>query len=40
MTARASHDPRHVPVLIDEVIHALEIHEGDTLVDGTFGAGG
>jgi 16S rRNA (cytosine1402-N4)-methyltransferase len=30
----------HVPVLINEVINALAIHEGATLVDGTFGAGG
>jgi len=30
----------HVPVLIDEVIRALAVHEGDCLVDGTFGAGG
>ena len=30
----------HVPVLIDEVIAALALHEGDTAVDGTFGAGG
>jgi 16S rRNA (cytosine1402-N4)-methyltransferase len=30
----------HVPVLIDEVIHALSIHDGETHVDGTFGAGG
>jgi 16S rRNA (cytosine1402-N4)-methyltransferase len=30
----------HVPVLIDEVIKALAIEDGDTLVDGTFGAGG
>jgi 16S rRNA (cytosine1402-N4)-methyltransferase len=30
----------HVPVLIDEVIRALAVHDGDTLVDGTFGAGG
>jgi 16S rRNA (cytosine1402-N4)-methyltransferase len=29
-----------VPVLIDEVIAALAIADGDTLVDGTFGAGG
>ena len=33
-------DPRHVPVLIDEVIYALAIQEGHALVDGTFGAGG
>jgi 16S rRNA (cytosine1402-N4)-methyltransferase len=30
----------HVPVLIDEVITALAIHDGGTAVDGTFGAGG
>jgi 16S rRNA (cytosine1402-N4)-methyltransferase len=30
----------HVPVLLDEVIAALEIEPGDILVDGTFGAGG
>jgi 16S rRNA (cytosine1402-N4)-methyltransferase len=30
----------HVPVLIDEVVAALAIQPGDTLVDGTFGAGG
>jgi 16S rRNA (cytosine1402-N4)-methyltransferase len=29
-----------VPVLIDEVIRALAIQTEDTLVDGTFGAGG
>jgi 16S rRNA (cytosine1402-N4)-methyltransferase len=36
MTARAA----HTPVLIDEVIGALAIQPGDTVVDGTFGAGG
>jgi len=30
----------HVPVLISEVIGALALHETDTAVDGTFGAGG
>jgi len=30
----------HVPVLINEVIAALAVREGETLVDGTFGAGG
>ena len=33
-------DPRHVPVLVDEVVEALAIARGETLVDGTFGAGG
>ena len=30
----------HVPVLLQEVLAALEISPGDVLVDGTFGAGG
>ncbi len=30
----------HVPVLLDEVIAGLAIVEGETHVDGTFGAGG
>ncbi|HEX8444546.1 MAG TPA: 16S rRNA (cytosine(1402)-N(4))-methyltransferase RsmH [Allosphingosinicella sp.] len=30
----------HVPVLLDEVIAGLAIIEGETHVDGTFGAGG
>jgi 16S rRNA (cytosine1402-N4)-methyltransferase len=30
----------HTPVLLDEVIEALAIQPGDTVVDGTFGAGG
>lgn len=30
----------HIPVLLDEVIDALVIEVGDTVVDGTFGAGG
>src|SRR3546814_845428 len=31
---------QHVPVLLEEVIAALAISEGETHVDGTFGAGG
>jgi 16S rRNA (cytosine1402-N4)-methyltransferase len=34
-----SRDP-HVPVLIEEVIAAMALQPGDTVVDGTFGAGG
>lgn len=30
----------HVSVLLDEVVQALAIQTGDTVVDGTFGAGG
>ena len=30
----------HVPVLLNEVVDALQPHAGKTLVDGTFGAGG
>ena len=41
MSSRASTpDPRHLPVLVDEVVAALAIVPGETLVDGTFGAGG
>jgi 16S rRNA (cytosine1402-N4)-methyltransferase len=30
----------HVPVLADEVVAALAVRPGETVVDGTFGAGG
>ncbi len=30
----------HAPVLLDEVIKALDLHEGDFAVDGTLGGGG
>lgn len=30
----------HIPVLLDEVIHALAPQPGDIIVDATFGAGG
>ncbi len=30
----------HVPVLLDEVVAALDMQDGDTVIDGTFGAGG
>lgn len=31
---------RHIPVLLDEVLGALSPKPGETIVDGTFGAGG
>jgi 16S rRNA (cytosine1402-N4)-methyltransferase len=40
MTSTGARSAPHVPVLVDEVIAALAIHDGDILVDGTFGAGG
>lgn len=42
MTAAANHKPRaaHIPVLLDEVIAALQPVEGALIVDATFGAGG
>ncbi len=33
-------DDRHVPVLLDEVIAALQPEKGQRIIDGTFGAGG
>ena len=38
--AHQGDDAPHVPVLLDEVIAGLEVAEGETYVDGTFGAGG
>ena len=40
MTGPGPQHAPHVPVLVDEVIAALAIQGGDTIVDGTFGAGG
>ena len=40
MTNRASNDASHLPVLLNEVVTGLAIVPGETLVDGTFGAGG
>ena len=40
MTSTGAKTAPHVPVLVSEVIAALAIHEGETVVDGTFGAGG
>jgi 16S rRNA (cytosine1402-N4)-methyltransferase len=31
---------RHIPVLLDEVLAALNPRNGETFIDGTFGAGG
>ena len=40
MTSTGANKAPHVPVLVSEVIGALAIHDGETVVDGTFGAGG
>ena len=40
MTGAGARMAPHVPVLVDEVVAALAVHSGDTVVDGTFGAGG
>jgi len=40
MTSPGANTAPHVPVLVNEVLAALSLHEGDTAVDGTFGAGG
>ena len=36
----SSHAVEHVPVLASEVAELLDLQPGDTVVDGTFGAGG
>jgi 16S rRNA (cytosine1402-N4)-methyltransferase len=40
MTSTGARLAPHVPVLVSEMIAALALHGGDTVVDGTFGAGG
>ncbi len=40
MTGAPIGSAHHIPVLLDEVIHALAITPGAEIVDGTFGAGG
>ena len=39
-TAAAGGPARHIPVMLSEVLAALEPKDGDIIVDGTFGAGG
>ena len=31
---------RHIPVMLSEVVAALDPKDGEVVVDGTFGAGG
>jgi len=38
--SNAGHKDPHVPVLLDQVVDALSVAPGETIVDGTFGAGG
>jgi len=40
MTSTGSRIAPHVPVLVSDVVAALALHGGETVVDGTFGAGG
>ena len=40
MVSAPSTAPDHIPVLLSEVLAALDPHAGGTYVDGTFGAGG
>ena len=40
MTGREGKDAPHIPVLLDEVIVALDPQPGDVIIDATFGAGG
>ena len=36
----AAATPQHIPVMLDDVLHALRPQDGGIYVDGTFGAGG
>jgi len=40
MTSNLTEKAPHLPVLIQEVVAGLAVVPGETLVDGTFGAGG
>ena len=40
MTSTGTKQAPHVPVLVSDVIAALMLQDGETVVDGTFGAGG
>jgi len=40
MTSTGTKQAPHVPVLVSDVIAALGIQGGETIIDGTFGAGG
>jgi 16S rRNA (cytosine1402-N4)-methyltransferase len=40
MTSTGTKQAPHVPVLVSEVVAALALQGGETVVDGTFGAGG
>ncbi len=40
MTSAGTYQAPHVPVLVSDVVAALQLHGGETVVDGTFGAGG
>ena len=39
-TAAVGGPARHIPVMLSEVLAALEPKDGEVIVDGTFGAGG
>ncbi|MGQ0457045.1 MAG: 16S rRNA (cytosine(1402)-N(4))-methyltransferase RsmH [Hyphomicrobium sp.] len=39
-TAGGHERPRHIPVLLSEVVESLAPQSGEVIIDGTFGAGG
>ena len=40
MSIKQHNTPKHIPVMVDPVMHALAPNEKGTYIDGTFGAGG
>ncbi len=40
MSDAVSGGGKHIPVLLNEIVHALNPQDGEVYVDGTFGAGG
>ena len=40
MSGIEGEDAPHIPVMLGEVLETITPHDGETYIDGTFGAGG